>query len=219
MDQQQQQNVNQAAEEWTDAVRQSFQTLADQAVNLQESNLKLTQGFFQQFVEQLQSQTQGLQQVTQSLQQQAFETLAQQSAKAYSDFLGSALSFYQQTMSQAAQVAEGGIQTAEQVAEQAMQSGAQLAEQAALVSGRASGRDVASSASWEVGRPVPVGGPTSWTDDGPAPSKHTPPDHEAAMQLIDELLSEGSGYDEETWPEIAEALDRDRPSHRKLFVE
>lgn len=39
------------------------------------------------------------------------------------------------------------------------------------------------------------------------------------MQLIDELLSEDPGYDEETWPEIAEALNRDRLSHRKLFVD
>ncbi len=39
------------------------------------------------------------------------------------------------------------------------------------------------------------------------------------MRLIDELLSEDPSYDEETWPEIAEALDRDRPSRRKLFVD
>ncbi len=39
-----------------------------------------------------------------------------------------------------------------------------------------------------------------------------------AVHLIDELLAEDPGYDEETWPGIAAALDRDRPSYRKLFA-
>jgi hypothetical protein len=39
-----------------------------------------------------------------------------------------------------------------------------------------------------------------------------------AVRLIDELLAEDPGYDEETWPGIAAALDRDRPSDRKLFA-
>ena len=40
-----------------------------------------------------------------------------------------------------------------------------------------------------------------------------------AVRLIDELLEEDPRYDEETWPEIAAAIDRDRPSNRKLFAE
>jgi hypothetical protein len=39
-----------------------------------------------------------------------------------------------------------------------------------------------------------------------------------AVRLIDELLAEDPGYDEETWPEVAAAIDRDRPSNRKLFA-
>jgi hypothetical protein len=39
-----------------------------------------------------------------------------------------------------------------------------------------------------------------------------------AVQLIDELLAEDSTYDKETWPGIQAALDRDRPSSRKLFA-
>src|SRR5215212_8398191 len=50
--QQQQQQPGAAVEQLTDASRQSFQTLADRAVSLQESNLKLTQNFFQNWVEQ-----------------------------------------------------------------------------------------------------------------------------------------------------------------------
>jgi hypothetical protein len=52
MDQQQAQNINQASEELTDSARQAFQMLADRTVSLQESNLKLTQNFFQNWIEQ-----------------------------------------------------------------------------------------------------------------------------------------------------------------------
>ena len=47
MDEQQKQNVNQAAEQWTDSSQQVIRTLADRTVSLQESNLRLTQNFFQ----------------------------------------------------------------------------------------------------------------------------------------------------------------------------
>jgi hypothetical protein len=40
----------------------------------------------------------------------------------------------------------------------------------------------------------------------------------AAVRLIDELMAEDPSYDEETWPQIEAALDRDRPSSRKLFA-
>jgi hypothetical protein len=39
--------MNQVAEQDTDSARQSFQLLADRTVALQESNLRLTQCFFQ----------------------------------------------------------------------------------------------------------------------------------------------------------------------------
>jgi hypothetical protein len=54
VDQQQTQNIEQASEQLTESTRQSFQMLADRTVALQESNLRLTQSFFQDFVEQLQ---------------------------------------------------------------------------------------------------------------------------------------------------------------------
>ena len=127
-------DVAQAAREWTEAVKNSFQTLADRTVTLQESNLKLTQNFFQQFVEQLRSQAEGNRQVTQTLQQQgqrqqqAFETLASESANAYSDFLNSALSFYQQTLQQATEVAQGNLQQVGQVAQQGIQASSRAAQ-------------------------------------------------------------------------------------------
>lgn len=38
-----------------------------------------------------------------------------------------------------------------------------------------------------------------------------------AVALLDEWLKDDSGYDEETWPELKESLDRNRLSDRKLF--
>jgi hypothetical protein len=42
----------------------------------------------------------------------------------------------------------------------------------------------------------------------------------AAIRLLEEWMADDSGYDEETWPELKEALDRNRRKagqYRKLF--
>jgi hypothetical protein len=43
------------------------------------------------------------------------------------------------------------------------------------------------------------------------------PQSPSAIALLDKWLDDESGYDEETWPELKAALDRDRPSARRLF--
>ena len=43
---QQMQNINQAAEQLTDATQQAFRILADRTVALQESNLRFTENFY-----------------------------------------------------------------------------------------------------------------------------------------------------------------------------
>ena len=53
MDEQHKQNVNQAAEQWIESTQQVVRTLADRTVSLQESNLRLTQNFFQNWIEQV----------------------------------------------------------------------------------------------------------------------------------------------------------------------
>jgi hypothetical protein len=119
VDQQQDQNIRQASEQLTDSARQSFRMLADRTLALQESNLRLTQNFFENWMEQLQNQTQGNRQARQNLKEQgqrqreAFETLSREATNAYSEFLNSALSFYQEALSRAIQVARGRAQEEE----------------------------------------------------------------------------------------------------------
>jgi hypothetical protein len=58
----------------------------------------------------------------------------------------------------------------------------------------------------------------SKTSDVPRPPVPLRPSQpEAVIALLDRWLQDESGYDEETWPELREALDRDRLSERKLF--
>lgn len=51
------------------------------------------------------------------------------------------------------------------------------------------------------------------TPEGPTP----PDDTDPAVRLLDEWLADESSYEAETWPELKEALDRDRLSNRRLF--
>jgi hypothetical protein len=105
-------------------------------VALGESNLRLTQNFFQKWIEQVQNQAQGTREATQGLQEQgqrqreAVETLSQEATNAYSEFLNSALSFYQEAMSTATQMAQGNMQQAAQATQQGMQAASQAGQQA-----------------------------------------------------------------------------------------
>ena len=115
MDQQQKQNINQASEQLTNSTHQVFRTLADRSVSLQESNLRLTHNFFQNWMEQANNQAQGTREAAQYMrdqgqrQREAFETLSQEASNAYTEFLNSALSFYQQTLSTVTQVGQQNI--------------------------------------------------------------------------------------------------------------
>jgi len=135
MDQQQAQNISQASEELTDSSRQAFQMLADRTVSLQESNLRLTQNFFQNWIQTLHSQTEGNRQAAQTVQeqserqQQALQTLTQESTNAYSEFLNSAMSFYQETLKSATQVAQNNMQAASQATQQGVQAAGQATQQ------------------------------------------------------------------------------------------
>ena len=110
-DQQSQQRINEAAEQFTDALVQSYKTVAESGVSAQERNTQVTEVFFNQAISNLHAQAEQNRQATQQLadQQQrtqaATRTIAQESVGAYLDFMDSMYSWWL-----------GSIQTAEQVA-------------------------------------------------------------------------------------------------------
>jgi predicted RNA polymerase sigma factor len=108
MDEQQQQRINEAAEQFTDALVQSYKMVAERGASAQEEGAQLTEVFFNQTINNLRAQAeenrQAAQQLTDQQQRQteAAQTLAQESVDAYMEFMNSMFSFWQ-----------GGIQTAE----------------------------------------------------------------------------------------------------------
>jgi ABC-type transporter Mla subunit MlaD len=98
MDQQEQQRLNQAAEEFTNALVESSRAAADRGVNAQEQNAQLTQEFFNRVLENLRTQAEDTRQMGQQLadqQQRATEagrTLTQESVRSYMDFVNSMFS-------------------------------------------------------------------------------------------------------------------------------
>ena len=107
-DQQSQQRVNEAAEQFTDALVQSYKTVADSGVSAQERSTQLTEVFFNQTINSLHVQAEQNRQATQQLadqqqrQAEAAETLTRESVDAYMDFMDSMFSWWQ-----------GGVQTVE----------------------------------------------------------------------------------------------------------
>ncbi len=104
----QQQRINQAAQEFSDALVQSFRAASERGVNVQEQNAQLTQQFFNQVIDNLRTQAEDTRQMGQQLadqQQRAMEagrTLTQESVDAYMEFVNSMFTFGQQGV-QAAQ--------------------------------------------------------------------------------------------------------------------
>ena len=108
MDQQQQQRINEAAEQFTDALVQSYQVVAERAGSAQEQNAQLTEAFFNQTINNLRAQAEENRQASGQLAEQqqrqadAAQTLTQESVGAYMAFVDSMFSYWQ-----------SGIQTAE----------------------------------------------------------------------------------------------------------
>lgn len=101
MDEQRQQRINEAAEQFTDALIASFRTVSDGAVASQERGAQLTQFFFNAVINNLRVQVEETDKMGEQLAEQqqrqveATRTLAQKPIDAYMDFLDSMLSFYQ----------------------------------------------------------------------------------------------------------------------------
>src|ERR687886_383640 len=112
MAEEQQQQINQASEQLANAIRESYQALAERGTSAQELNVQLTQEFFDRVIENLRTQAEDTRQMGQQLAEQqqrateAGQTLTQESVDAYMDFVNSMFSFGQQ----GAQAAQRGAQ-------------------------------------------------------------------------------------------------------------
>ncbi|MCA1687826.1 MAG: hypothetical protein LC714_04380 [Actinobacteria bacterium] len=107
MDERQQKQVNEAAEKFAEAIKESYQALADRSVSAQELNARLTQDFFNGVINNLRSQAESNRELTQELieqqqkQREASQALTQESVNAYTDFLNSMFAYYQGNLDQA----------------------------------------------------------------------------------------------------------------------
>ena len=101
MDEQDQQRINEAAQQFSDALVRSSRAAADRGMAAQEINAQLTGDFFKRVIENLRTQAENTRQMGQELaeqQQRAAEagrTLTQESVRAYMDFVNSMFSFAQ----------------------------------------------------------------------------------------------------------------------------
>ena len=95
------QQANEAAKQFADAVRASYQAVADRSVSAQALNAQLTQQFFTAVINNLHTQAEDNRAMTQELvdqqrrTQEAGQALTQESVDAYMDFVNSIFSFYQ----------------------------------------------------------------------------------------------------------------------------
>ena len=126
MDERQQRQVNEAAEKFASAIKDSYQALAERGVSAQQLNAQLTQDFFNGVISSLRTQAENNRALAEDLieqqrkQQEASQALTQESLNAYMDFLNSMFSFAQQggqTAGRAAREA-GSEQNAESSSEE-----------------------------------------------------------------------------------------------------
>jgi polyhydroxyalkanoate synthesis regulator phasin len=100
VDQKQQKQVNEAAEKFADALKESYQSIADRSVSAQELNAQLTQDFFNGVINNLRTQAEGNRALSEDLieqqrkQREASRALATESVNAYTDFLNSMFAYY-----------------------------------------------------------------------------------------------------------------------------
>jgi hypothetical protein len=93
MDEKQQKQVNEAAEKFAEAIKESYQALADRSVSAQEVNAQLTQDFFNGVINNLRTQAEGNRALAEDLieqqrkQREASQALTQESVNAHTDFL------------------------------------------------------------------------------------------------------------------------------------
>ena len=101
MDTQKQQRLNEAAEQFADALVQSYQAVSELGVTTQERNVQLSEEFFNKVVSNLRTQTDANLQLSEQLAEQqqrqveAAQALTQETVDAYMDFASSVFGFWQ----------------------------------------------------------------------------------------------------------------------------
>jgi hypothetical protein len=103
VDEKQQRQVNEAAEKFAEALKESYQSIADRSVSAQELNAQVTQDFFNGVINNLRTQAENNRALSGDLikQQEASQALAQESLGAYMDFLNSMFSYYRGNLGEA----------------------------------------------------------------------------------------------------------------------
>jgi chromosome segregation ATPase len=134
MDDQQQQRINRAAQEFTDALVAAYKTTSDSTVVAQQLGAQQIEYFFDTVINNLRTQAEGTLQVTQQLADQqefareATRDLAQMSTDNYMDFLNSMFSFYQGGTSRIQRRAEEAQQRVEEAEARAEEAQRQVEE-------------------------------------------------------------------------------------------
>ncbi len=94
--------ANKAAERLAETTRDSFETVLDHAVGLQERNVRFAQGLVDSSIKELRYQAESNRAVTQELverterQRDAFQTLLEESVDAYMDLAYAPFSYYKE---------------------------------------------------------------------------------------------------------------------------
>jgi hypothetical protein len=107
LDDRQQRQVNEAAEKFAAAIRESFEAVAERGVSAQQLNAELTQSFFNSVIDNLRTQVEANRALTRELAEQqerqweATQVFARDSVEAYMDFVNSMFSYYQGTVAEA----------------------------------------------------------------------------------------------------------------------
>jgi methyl-accepting chemotaxis protein len=102
--------ANRAAEQLAETTRDSFGTILDHAVGVQERNVRFAQGLVDDSIKELRSQVESNRAMTQEIveraekQRDAFQALLEESVDAYVDLLYMPFSYYKEGLEAASKV-------------------------------------------------------------------------------------------------------------------
>lgn len=99
-----QEKANKAAEKLAQTTRDSYKTILDHVVGMQERNVRFTQGMVDSSIKELRSQAETNRAMTQELvertekQRDAYQTLVQESVDKYMDFAFTPFNYYKKSL-------------------------------------------------------------------------------------------------------------------------